>query len=85
MLKMLPALTDLLRTISARLAPPDMPDTEDKPMPAGLSTWIDSWDDAWARDGQKAYANQLYAELGDWPKVEMTMKQEVEESVRHSD
>ncbi len=83
--EVLPTLTTLLTTISTRLALPTAPDTEASPMPPRLSTWIGAWEDPWAVEGQRAYANQLYIEHSDWSKVEMIMKREVEESMRETE
>ena len=70
------AFNILLTTLSARLAPPDIPDTDATPMPVALRTWIETWDESWAIEGQTAYAQELYNEVKDWSKVRMMMEKD---------
>ena len=39
------------------------------PMPADLAARIAAWDDEFAREDERKYVEQLYAESGDWDAV----------------
>jgi len=82
---MLPPILELLDAITLRTRPPEAPDAIDKPMPPTLLTWIESWGDTWAIQGQKAYAEELYREHKDWGRVMGLMKADIEESVHRTE
>ena len=58
------AVTRLVDSFTDKHVPAEL-EPKDK-IPAELETWIDGWQDDWAKDGYKKRAQELYAEFGDW-------------------